>query len=58
MLFDKIYCIGYVTTSADGGYVQISIDSPNSDSVDIETSLPSVEKLADLVERTYRKVVE
>ena len=56
--FDKMYCVGYVTTNASGGYVEITVRSPYSESSDIETTLPSVEKLAELVEKTYRKVAD
>ena len=51
----KKYCAGYVTATANGGYVHISVETPRDDAEGIGTSLPTIGELMDLVERTYSR---
>ena len=54
--YDKISCVGYVTVNANGDYVQISVEAPK-DGKDKNGNFypPTIDELADLVERTFRK---
>jgi len=54
--FDIISCIGYVTTNPNGDFVSIKVEAPK-DGKDKDGNFypPTIDELADLVERTYSK---